>query len=160
VISEVFDELIRQVTLEQPERGYLLVRVREEIRLTINAHLEMHRSTLAFGQEKLNIAESSARDMVGVIAELTERKKKLQNRVLELEQKVLAVEEENQTFRIDRDRAHVKKKGKLITQANTLQRFIDQHTEKGEKESKKDSGGDKEKESSDEDEDEEEDTFE
>jgi len=35
--SQCFDELIRQVTLESPERGLLLMRVRDEIQMTIAA---------------------------------------------------------------------------------------------------------------------------
>ncbi len=33
-----FDELIRQVTLDGPERGLLLLRIRDELRMTIDAY--------------------------------------------------------------------------------------------------------------------------
>ena len=36
--QQCFDELIRQVTLDGPERGLLLLRVRDEIRMTIDAY--------------------------------------------------------------------------------------------------------------------------
>lgn len=36
--SQVFDELIRQVTLDLPERGLLLLRIRDESRMTIDAY--------------------------------------------------------------------------------------------------------------------------
>lgn len=35
---QCFDELIRQVTLDGPERGLLLLRVRDELRMTIDAY--------------------------------------------------------------------------------------------------------------------------
>jgi len=35
---EIADELIRQVTLNLPERGLLLMRVRDEMKLTISAY--------------------------------------------------------------------------------------------------------------------------
>merc|ERR1712166_617895 len=35
--SQCFDELIRQVTLNLPERGLMLLRVRDEMKLTISA---------------------------------------------------------------------------------------------------------------------------
>jgi len=38
LFSQCFDEIIRQVTLAEPERGLLLVKVREEIRMTIAAY--------------------------------------------------------------------------------------------------------------------------
>jgi len=33
--SQAFDELIRQVTINTAERGFLLVRVRDEVKMTI-----------------------------------------------------------------------------------------------------------------------------
>ena len=38
LFSQCFDEIIRQVTLAEPERGLLLVRIRDEIRMTIAAY--------------------------------------------------------------------------------------------------------------------------
>jgi len=38
LFHQCFDELIRQVTLDGPERGLLLLRVRDEIRMTIDAY--------------------------------------------------------------------------------------------------------------------------
>ena len=35
LFSQCFDELIRQITIECAERGFLLVRVRDEIKMTI-----------------------------------------------------------------------------------------------------------------------------
>ncbi len=37
--SQAFDELLRQVTLECPERGILLLRVRDELRMTLAAYV-------------------------------------------------------------------------------------------------------------------------
>ena len=38
LFSQCFDEIIRQVTLNEPERGLLLLRVRDEIKMTIAAY--------------------------------------------------------------------------------------------------------------------------
>ena len=38
LFSQCFDEIIRQVTLNLPERGLLLLRVRDEIMMTIAAY--------------------------------------------------------------------------------------------------------------------------
>lgn len=40
--SQCFDELIRQVTINCPERGALLYRVREEIKMTIAAYQTLY----------------------------------------------------------------------------------------------------------------------
>jgi len=42
LFSQCFDEIIRQVTLSEPERGLLLLRVRDEIRMTIAAYQTLY----------------------------------------------------------------------------------------------------------------------
>ena len=50
--SQCFDELIRQVTINCPERGLLLLRVRDEIRMTIAAYQTLYASSVTFGTRK------------------------------------------------------------------------------------------------------------
>ena len=38
LFAQCFDELIRQITINCAERGFLLVRVRDEIKMTIQAY--------------------------------------------------------------------------------------------------------------------------
>jgi hypothetical protein len=45
------DELIRQVTLESPERGLLLLRVRDEIRMTLDAYKTLYDSRYDTGTQ-------------------------------------------------------------------------------------------------------------
>ena len=47
--SQCFDELIRQVTINCAERGLLMLRVRDEIRMTIAAYQTLYESSIAFG---------------------------------------------------------------------------------------------------------------
>ena len=42
LFSQCFDEIIRQVTLNLPERGLLLLRVRDEIMMTIAAYQTLY----------------------------------------------------------------------------------------------------------------------
>ena len=42
LFSQCFVEIIRQVTLNQPERGLLLLRVRDEIMMTIAAYQTLY----------------------------------------------------------------------------------------------------------------------
>jgi hypothetical protein len=46
------DELIRQVTLNAPERGLLLLRVRDEARMTADAYQTLYDSSVTFGIRK------------------------------------------------------------------------------------------------------------
>merc|ERR1719162_1033889 len=55
--SQCFDELIRQETIICAERGLLLLRVRDEIRMTICAYQSLYESSIAFGMRKALQAE-------------------------------------------------------------------------------------------------------
>ncbi len=44
LVATASDELIRQVTIESPERGLLLLRVRDEIRMTLDAYKTLYDS--------------------------------------------------------------------------------------------------------------------
>ena len=57
--AQCFDELIRQVTINCAERGLLLLRVRDEIRMTIAAYQTLYESSIAFGMRKALQAEQA-----------------------------------------------------------------------------------------------------
>jgi len=48
--AQTFDELIRQITINCSHRGLLLVRVRDEMRMTIQAYQTLYESALAYGK--------------------------------------------------------------------------------------------------------------
>ncbi|RLV62673.1 hypothetical protein DV515_00019065, partial [Chloebia gouldiae] len=55
--TQCFDELIRQTTVSCAERGLLLLRVRDELRLTLSAYQALYESSVAFGVRKALLAE-------------------------------------------------------------------------------------------------------
>merc|ERR1712070_521652 len=61
--SQCFDELIRQVTLNLPERGLMLLRVRDEMKLTISAYQTLYESSVAFSTRKAIQAQDGIADM-------------------------------------------------------------------------------------------------
>jgi dynein light intermediate chain, axonemal len=61
--TQAFDELIRQVTLDGPERGLLLLRVRDEIRMAIDAYKTLYDSSVIFGIKKQLQAEQGMAEM-------------------------------------------------------------------------------------------------
>merc|ERR1712216_912990 len=81
--SQCFDELIRQVTLDGPERGLLLLRVRDEIRMTIDAYKTLYDSSVTFGVRKQLQAEQGMTELEQQIAELEEQKKENEHNALE-----------------------------------------------------------------------------
>lgn len=67
MVSHIFqkftDELIRQVTISCQERGLLLLRIRDEIRMSIAAYQTLYESSVAFGMRKALQAEQGKSDM-------------------------------------------------------------------------------------------------
>uniref|UniRef100_A0A8C3PMC6 Axonemal dynein light intermediate polypeptide 1 n=1 Tax=Calidris pygmaea TaxID=425635 RepID=A0A8C3PMC6_9CHAR len=61
--SQCFDELIRETTINCAERGLLLLRVRDEIQMTIAAYQTLYESSVAFGMRKALQAEQGKSDM-------------------------------------------------------------------------------------------------
>lgn len=58
------DELIRQVAIESPERGLLLMRVRDEVRMTISAYQTLYQSSITFGMRKTLQAEQGNSELI------------------------------------------------------------------------------------------------
>jgi dynein light intermediate chain len=62
--SQAFDELIREVTINCAERGFLLVRVRDEIKMTVQAYQTLYESSIAYGMRKALQAEQRKAEMI------------------------------------------------------------------------------------------------
>lgn len=68
--SQCFDELIRQITINCAERGLLLLRVRDEARMTISAYETLYESSIAYGVRKALVAEQKKIDLEAKIKEV------------------------------------------------------------------------------------------
>lgn len=79
--SQCFDEIIRQVTIDCPERGLLLMRVRDELKMTIAAYQTLYKSSVAFGMRKQIQAEKGKDELKERIKVLESRKKDLLEKV-------------------------------------------------------------------------------
>lgn len=95
LFSQCFDEIIRQVTINEPERGLLLLRVRDEIKMTISAYQTLYQSAVNFGMRKQLQAEHGKAELESKIDDLEARKTKLHNKVIELKSKIEAIENRN-----------------------------------------------------------------
>ncbi|KAK9540164.1 hypothetical protein VZT92_002633 [Zoarces viviparus] len=83
LFSQCFDELIRQVTINCAERGLLLLRVSDEIQLTIDAYQTLYESSVAFGKRKSLQTGHGKADMEKTICDLEEEKKDLKKQLTE-----------------------------------------------------------------------------
>ena len=105
--SQCFDEIIRQVTIECPERGLLLLRVRDEIKMTIASYQTLYESAILFGIRKQLQAEAGKEELKKRKEELEQRKKKLIEKKLQFENKLKAfdkqIEERKQIESVKRE---------------------------------------------------------
>jgi dynein light intermediate chain len=104
--SQVFDELIRQVTVECAERGLLLLRVRDEIRMTLAAYQTLYESSTAFGMRKALDAEAGKGDMEQQILQLKQENADLSSEVLKLKAKCEEIELREKERRATEQRKH------------------------------------------------------
>jgi len=85
--AQCFDELIRQITINCSHRGLLLVRVRDEMRMTIQAYQTLYESALAYGMRKALQGELKKMKMTNDI-------KTLESNCIELEKTVHSLDED------------------------------------------------------------------
>ncbi|XP_053560765.1 axonemal dynein light intermediate polypeptide 1 [Bombina bombina] len=104
--SQCFDELIRQVTINCGERGLLMLRVRDEIHMTISAYQTLYESSVAFGMRKALQAEQGKSDMEKRIAELEQDKKELERQVNEQKARCEAIEKREAERRQVEEKKH------------------------------------------------------
>ena len=101
---QCFDELIRQITINCAERGYLLVRVRDEVRMFKGALQQLYDSSIAYGMKKALIADQSKSQMNDKIKALEKENKELAKTIEELEieaEEIVRKEEEQRTAEIE-----------------------------------------------------------
>jgi len=102
---QLFDEIIRQVTINCPERGFLLLRVRDDTKMTIAAYQNLYQSSVVFGANKQLQAEEGKAELEKKIEELERRKRILENKKTDLTNRLEATEKSYQEIKtIDQNR--------------------------------------------------------
>jgi dynein light intermediate chain len=122
--SQCYDELIRQVTIESPERGLLLLRVRDEVRMTIAAYQTLYQSSITFGMRKTLQAEQGNSALQERIAELKAEKKRLQSLVQDHKGLYDAIEKRTAEQKTIEDKKMQEEKDFLKYQADHLESFL------------------------------------
>ena len=106
LFSQCFDELIRQITIECAERGFLLVRTRDEIKMTIQAYTALYESSIAYGMRKALIAEQRKIQMQTEIKNLEDTIERLQKECKSLEQTALDMIVRDEEERLAEQKEH------------------------------------------------------
>ena len=84
--AQAFDELIRQTTINCAERGFLLVRVRDEVKMTILAYQTLYESSVAYGMRKAMQAEQNKAEKLNKLASLQRICAEEEEKIAELKQ--------------------------------------------------------------------------
>merc|ERR1711998_184327 len=104
--AQCFDELIRQVTIICAERGLLLLRVRDEIRMATCAYQSLYESSVAFGMRKALQAEQRRNMHNKLIKQLQQEIRDLQQEVDSLQNRIVQIETREADRREAEERKH------------------------------------------------------
>lgn len=104
--TQCFDELIRQVTINCAERGLLLLRVRDEMRLTIDAYKALYCSSVAFGMRKSLQTEQGKSDLQKKVDLLKAEKADLDGQIFDLRQKFDQADRRAAEMRLAEEKKH------------------------------------------------------
>lgn len=131
LFSQCFDEIIRQVCLSEPERGLLLLRVRDEIKMTISAYQTLYQSSVTFAMRKQIQAEEGKADLDNRIEEYEVRRQQQADKIIELNAKIDAINQRQGVRKIiDQEKSSEEIKY-LNHQKQHLERFLKSVMEKG-----------------------------
>ena len=89
--SQCFDEIIRQVTIDNPERGLLLLKVRDEIKMSIASYQILYESAILYGIRKQLQAEDARTQLKKELEEKEKKNIELTNKKIALEKKLQAL---------------------------------------------------------------------
>ena len=88
----LFDELIRQVTIDLPERGLLLLRIKDELRMTLDTWKSLHEAGAQYGDHKLHETTRGSPELRARIERLTSERDSLVSEKRRLEAQKASLE--------------------------------------------------------------------
>jgi dynein light intermediate chain len=124
--AQCFDELIRQITINCAERGLLLLRVRDEIRMTIACYQTLYESSIAFGMRTALQSEQGKVEMQGNIKILESEVRDLEKQVDEMQNKCTALEAREAKRRTEENTRHEEEMDTLRKHNLQLKRDLEQ----------------------------------
>jgi dynein light intermediate chain len=122
--SQCFDELIRQATIESPERGLLLLRIRDEIRMSIASYQTLYSSSITFGMKKTLQAESGIVDLQNKLSALEADNKQLQGQLMDQKALHESIEKRINENKAVEEKKQQEEKDFLKFQAQHLESFL------------------------------------
>ncbi|KAK9817993.1 hypothetical protein WJX72_005455 [[Myrmecia] bisecta] len=123
--AQCFDEIIREVTINCAERGLLLLRVRDEMRMTVAAYQTLYESSVAFGMRKALQTEQGKSDMEVRVQTLEAEAKDLERQVSEWKGRCEAVEKREAERREAEAKKHKEEVAYLENHAKQLKQQLE-----------------------------------
>jgi dynein light intermediate chain len=124
--GQCLDELIRHVTLDGPERGLLMMRIRDEIRMTVDAYKTLFGSSVTFGIKKQLKAEQGIPDLEADVQQLEDQKTQLELEVYELRSKLEIIEKRETERKMTDEKRRKEELDFLKYQGQHLDSFLKQ----------------------------------
>lgn len=108
LFAQAFGELIRQVTIGSPERGLLLLRVRDEMQMTLSSYQALNDNSSAYGMTREKDQEMHRRHR-RKFKRLENEKNELEREAKLLRQELILVNRAAEEQKISDDRRHSEK---------------------------------------------------
>ena len=124
--SQCFDELIRHVALDSAERGLLLMRTRDELKMTVDAYKTLYSSSVTFGIKKQLRAEQGIPELKDQVDTVEAEKAKLELEVQELRSKLEVIEKREAERKAADDKRRKEELDFLKHQGQHLDSFLKQ----------------------------------
>lgn len=104
--KQCFDEIIRQVTINCTERGLLVLRVRDEISMSMEAYETLYCSSVAFGMRKALQAQQGKEELQERVTMLEDEKESLETMITDMKIKADQAERRNEELRASEEKKH------------------------------------------------------
>ncbi|XP_013101756.1 putative inner dynein arm light chain, axonemal [Stomoxys calcitrans] len=104
--SQCFDEIIRQVTINCSERGLLLLRIRDEIAMSMEAYETLYCSSVAFGMRKALQAHEEKEMLRDRVKTLESDKETLEDIISDMKLKNEQAERRNAELRASEEKKY------------------------------------------------------
>lgn len=124
--AQCFDELIRQIALDGPERGLIMLRTRDEMRMTIDAYRTLYNSSVTFGIKKQLKAEEGLPDLEAEVVKMEGEKAAQEHELKELKSKLELIEKRENERKAAEDRRRKEEIDFLKYQGQHLDSFLKQ----------------------------------
>jgi len=126
IYSQCFNEIIRQVTIDCSTRGLLLVKVRDEMKTTIDTFQSLYESALLWGMRKAMQIEKARDDMMAENSRLKEEKAALESKIVELQSKIESIMKREEDYRVQKEKEHADETAYLKRQTSQLKAQLEQ----------------------------------